>query len=124
MAGNMPSSKNSKQFTGRFLVNSKTVQKYLKTYSTQWKDEDTISKFKSYITDDCYPIKLHMVFIRDSRRKFDYINAAQLMCDLMVKYGWLPDDSMEYLIPVFDGYVVDKDNSGVRFWLEYYIEED
>lgn len=114
--GNVPSSKNSKVFTGKFLVNSKTVQKYLKTYGEQWKDEEMIKKFKLDIKE--FPIKLHMFFIRDSKRKFDYINAAQLPCDLMVKYGWIPDDSMEYIIPIFDGYEVNKDDSGLIFWVE------
>lgn len=114
--GNVPSSKNSKVFTGKFLVNSKTVQKYLKIYGEQWKDEEMIKKFKLDIKE--FPIKLHMFFIRDSKRKFDYINAAQLPCDLMVKYGWIPDDSMEYIIPIFDGYEINKDDSGLIFWVE------
>lgn len=114
--GNVPSSKNSKVFTGKFLVNSKTVQKYLKTYGEQWKDEEMIKKFKLDIKE--FPIKLHMFFIRDSKRKFDYINAAQLPCDLMVKYDWIPDDSMEYITPIFDGYEVNKDDSGLIFWVE------
>ena len=83
-----------------------------------------INKFKSYLTPDCFPIKIHMIFIRDSRRDFDYINACQLPCDLMVKYNWIPDDSMKYITPVFEGYSVDKENTGIIFWVEYYIEED
>lgn len=114
--GNVPSSKNSKVFTGKFLVNSKTVQKYLKNYEEQWKDEDNIKKFKSNIKE--FPIKLHMFFIRDSRRRADYINISQIIFDLMVKHGWLPDDDYTHLVPVFEGVDINKDDAGVIFWIE------
>ena len=59
------------------------------------------------------PYNVALFFIRDSRRRFDYINIAQIIFDLMVDYSYLCDDSAEYVIPVFAGYAVDKEKSGV-----------
>lgn len=103
-------------FTGKFLVNSKTVQKYLKEYGDQWKDKELIDKFKSGIKE--YPIRLHMQFIRDSKRRADYVNISQYPLDLMVKNGWLPDDDYSHVIPVFEEIMVDKENTGLIMWIE------
>ena len=111
--GNVPSSKNSKQWTGKFLINSKTVSKYLKEYGNQWQNEVTIECFKSGLQDKEKPYKIGFYFVRDSKRKFDYINACQLPCDLMVKHGWIDDDNCDEIIPVFLGYKVDTKGAGV-----------
>jgi Holliday junction resolvase RusA-like endonuclease len=111
LVGNVPSSKNSKQWTGKFLVNSKTVQNYLKTHEKQYLDLK--DDFLELIKDKEFPLKIGFYFVRDSRRRADHINLAQLPCDLMVKHGWIPDDDMSHLIPVFLGYEVDKENAGV-----------
>ena len=116
--GNIPSSKNSKVFTGRFLVNSKTVQKYLKNYEKQWEDEEIKNIFLEEIKDKDKPYKLHVYFIRDSKRKFDYINALQLPLDIMVKNNWIEDDNADVILPVFDGYHIDKEQAGIIFYVE------
>ena len=53
-------------------------------------------------------------FIRDSRRKFDYVNPLQTVQDAMVKHKWIEDDNMEMLLPIFEGYHVDKERAGVH----------
>ena len=109
--GNVSSSKNSKQWTGKFLVHSKTAARYIKNTK-----QDYISNkenFLEMIKDKEKPYKIAFYFIRDTRRKFDYVNAAQLPLDLMQKYGWLEDDDCHNVIPVFEGYEVDKENAGV-----------
>jgi hypothetical protein len=54
-------------------------------------------------------------FTRDSKRLFDLINAAQIVQDLMVEYGWIEDDNYTQLIPVFHPEViVNKKFCGVR----------
>lgn len=113
LKGNVPSSKNSKQWTGRMLINSKTVRNYLKNYGKQW--EEKAEEFKESIKKNNLekPYKIGMYFIRDSKRKFDYINVAQLPQDLMVKYNWLNDDNCDEIVPVFLGYEVNKENTGV-----------
>ncbi len=108
--GNTPSSKNSKQWTGKYLISSKSTQRFKKQnkliFQTLKKD------FLQAIKNKEKPYKIAFYFIRDSKRKFDYINVAQIIQDEMVDHGWLDDDNMAELIPVFQGYKVDKVNAG------------
>ena len=115
--GNTPSSKNSKQFVtlknGKtMLLNSKTVQKYIKESKADW----ILNKnnFKKMIKDKEKPYKIELYFIRDSKRRFDYINAAQIIFDLMQEYGYIDDDDSTNVIPVFKGFEVDKAKAGVE----------
>ena len=110
--GNVPSSKNSKQWTGKMLINSKTVRNYMKNHCDEWRKNT--GKFKEMIKGKEKPYRIGFYFIRDSKRKFDYINAAQLPLDLMQDYDWIEDDDVNNVIPVFLGYEVDKKNAGVR----------
>ena len=109
--GNVPSSKNSKQWTGKFLVSSKTVQKYEKGTKLFWIDYK--KKFLKMIQGKEKPYKIGFYFIRDTKRKFDLINAAQMPCDLMVKNGWIDDDNANEIVPVFLGFETDKDTAGI-----------
>lgn len=59
------------------------------------------------------PFKIGFYFIRDSKRRFDYVNICQLPLDLMVKYNWIKDDNMQEVIPFFLGYEIDKERAGV-----------
>ena len=52
-------------------------------------------------------------FVRKTKRKFDYINAAQIVQDMMVYTGWLDDDNCEILVPYFEKWQHDKHNPGV-----------
>lgn len=115
--GNTPSSKNSKQFVtlknGKtMLLNSKTVQKYIKESKGDW----ILNKnnFKKMIKDKEKPYKIELYFIRDSKRRFDYINASQIVFDLMQEYGYIEDDDSTNIIPVFSGFEVDKARAGVE----------
>ena len=64
-----------------------------------------------------FPVVVSFKFIRGSRHKFDYINPAQTVQDLMVKNGWIEDDNANFLIPVFEKYSYDKKNPGVKIRL-------
>lgn len=115
--GNTPSSKNSKQFVtlknGKtMLLNSKTVQKYIKESKGDW----ILNKnnFKKMVKDKEKPYKIELYFIRDSKRRFDYINAAQIIFDLMQEYGYIEDDDSTNVIPIFKGFEVDKAKAGVE----------
>ena len=59
------------------------------------------------------PYKVGLFFVRDSKRRFDYINACQIVADLMVDEGWIEDDDSTNFVPVFLGFSVDKKNPGV-----------
>ena len=109
--GNVPSSKNSKQWTGKFLVNSKAVQRYIKESKPFWLENK--NKFKEMSNGLRLPLVVSFCFIRGSRRKFDYINPAQTVNDLMVKYNWIQDDDCCNILPVFEPYKYDKNKPGV-----------
>lgn len=109
--GNVPSSKNSKRWTGKMLINSKTVMKYIresKEHYLRYKYD-----FIKQTENKTFPVKVSFKFIRKSKHKFDYINPAQTVQDLMVKNNWIEDDNAEYMIPVFEQYEYDKENPGV-----------
>lgn len=109
--GNVPSSKNSKQWTGRYLVMSKTMKRYVKETADFWALH--AADFKRQSANLPRPLRVEFTFIRDSRRKFDYVNPLQTVQDLMVEYGWLEDDNCEVIIPSFAPYSYDKLHSGV-----------
>lgn len=116
IGGNTPSSKNSKQFvtlkTGKtMLLNSKTTQNYIKNSKADWMLNK--NNFLSMVKNKSKPYKIELFFIRDSKRKFDYINAAQIVFDLMQEYGYIEDDDSTNVIPVFKGFEVDKSRAGV-----------
>ena len=115
--GNTPSSKNSKQFVtlknGKtMLLNSKTVQNYIKKSKVDWIKNKT--EFLKMLVGKEKPYRIELYFTRDSRRKFDYINSAQIVFDLMQKYGYIEDDDSTNVIPVFKGFEVDKARAGVE----------
>lgn len=111
--GSFPSFKNSKQYTGKYFVMSKTVQKYLKQYEYQW--ETIPDDFKNI---ESYPIVVGIHIVRGTKHRYDWHNGVQGVADLMVKHGWIPDDNMDYFMPspmkVDDKwYSYSKDNPGV-----------
>ena len=114
IAGNVPSSKNSKQWTGKFLISSKTVREYRSKFAYQFSSLENKKKFNEMTRDKEKPYKIGFYFIRDSQRKFDYINIAQIVQDLMVEHEWIVDDNCTELVPVFLGYKIDKENPGVK----------
>ena len=89
--GSVPSSKNGKRWTGKYLISSKAVMNYRKIakiyYAKYAKD------FKAELAKHTLPAKISFTFVRGSRHKFDYINPAQTVQDDMVKGGWIEDDN-------------------------------
>jgi len=122
IAGNTPSSKNSKRIititnkkTGKKttrLINSEVTEKYIKSSKVDWLVNK--NEFLKMLKGKEKPYRIELYFIRDSRRKFDYINAAQIIFDLMQEYGYIEDDDSQNIIPVFKGFEVDKDRTGVK----------
>ena len=111
--GNVASSKNGRQWTGKRSVASKSCQKYYKVSKDEWACPINKAKFLAGLKDKTAPYQVEFKFVRDSRRRFDYINPCQTVQDLMVKAGWLVDDNSDYIIPVFAPYEYDKENPGV-----------
>lgn len=110
---NVPSSKNSKRWTGKILIASKTVMQYKKNGDTVKAWIQGKSQFRKLVEGLKMPYKVGFYFVRDSKRKADYVNLAQLPLDLMQYYGWVDNDDMDSVIPVFLGYEVDKQRAGV-----------
>jgi hypothetical protein len=109
--GNVPSSKNGKRWTGKYLISSKTVMNYRKAtknlyiaYAIQFRAE--FAKFKQ-------PVHIGFTFIRNSKHKFDYINPTETTQDDMVEHGWITDDNADVILPHFEEYRYDKQNPGV-----------
>lgn len=121
--------KNSKVATSKGVFCSKTVKKYLQEkgiadYSASkktvkdYKTKDNVFRqeikgLKEELEKCEKPYKIELYFIRDSRRRFDFINAAQLPLDLLTAHGIIEDDNMDEIKPVFLGYEVNKQKAGV-----------
>lgn len=135
--GNVPSLKNSRICTKKGSFPSKTVTKYLRNigvakYSSSkqivvnYKTkpnlfEKAVAPMKEVLNKRAavwdVPHVVGLFFIRNSKRKFDWINAAQIICDLLTAHGVIEDDNMDYLIPTpiqvaGSWYTVDKDRPG------------
>lgn len=112
--GNVPSSKNSRQWTGKYFIVSKTVTKYRNATKVDY--IRIAPQFKHEIAKYTFPLTITFKFVRGSRHKFDYLNPAQTVQDDMVKHDWIEDDNCEFIIPRFEKFEYNKENPGV--WIE------
>ena len=112
---NVPSSKNSKVWTGKHLIWSKTATKYVKDTDKYWREfaPTFIAESLKHSYTLATPLKVSFKFIRGSKHKFDYVNPLQTILDLMVRYNWIPDDNADIILPVFEPYEYNKENPGV-----------
>jgi Holliday junction resolvase RusA-like endonuclease len=102
------------------LIDSPSVSKYKKEHIHQWNDVEQIEWFRSLADKLEKPILVGFHFIRDSKRRYDFINALQLPLDIMTKCSYIDDDNIWEIIPVpmmINGTftTVDKENAGVLF---------
>jgi hypothetical protein len=117
----MPTTKDGraiKRANGKRLVivrNSAQVQKYLKTSEQFYIDMQPL--FKSFIQNKPKPLQIRFKFNRLTRHGFDYINALQIVQDLMVKHKWIDDDNADEMKPIFDDYEYLPDNPGVLIFV-------
>ncbi len=135
--GNVPSLKNSKVKTSRGIFPSKTVTKYLRSLGIQAysASKKTVTEYKTkenefesktkdlrdYLKSKTYPVEIYFHFVRDSKRAFDFNNANQIILDLLTAHKIIPDDNMDYIIPIpykKDGkyYTLKKEQPGV--WIK------
>ena len=111
--GNVPSSKNSKVWTGKLLINNSRVYRYKKHAELQF--EAHRNRFLKAAEKKSLPLQIKFTFYRETQQRFDFNNISQIVCDLMVSAGWIEDDSYKYLVPVFNPEVIiDKMNPGVK----------
>ena len=93
------------------LNSSKVTKRYIKEHSIDYIANKV--KFKRLLGEYQLPYRVCFKFFRGTRRKFDYINAAQIVQDLMVEHGWVDDDDCANVKPYFLDYEYNKDNPGV-----------
>jgi hypothetical protein len=108
---NVPSLKNSKRWTGKYLISSQSVMEYLKAtkYDYLGLKKDMLKELENKTK----PYKISFKFIRGSKHKFDYINAVQLPLDILVDIGVLNDDNANEVVPIFESYEYNKEYPGV-----------
>jgi len=115
---NVPSLKNGKRIV-RFgpkhkpitrLIPSALHQKYEKATAPIWKLR--AAQFREMTKDLPKPYYVAIYLIRTDRRKFDFTNATDTVQDLMVKFGWVDDDNVSEMIPVYAGHHVSKEKQG------------
>ena len=122
--GNVPSLKNSKIIIGigkpcrsckrkpnRVLISSKSVRQWQKDTADYW--EKYRNEFLVMLAASEAPHRIAFKFVRKTRHKFDYTNAADTIQDEMVHQGWIEDDNATIVRPVFRKYKYDKHNPGV-----------
>ena len=114
--GNVPSSKNSRRWTGKFFIASKTTMKYRKDTNSIYKKH--AASFAKEFAKYELPVYVSFKFTRGSRHKFDHVNPLQTVQDEMVKHGWIEDDNATFIIPVIENYDYDKVNPGVLIKIE------
>lgn len=111
--GNVPSSKNSKVWTGKLLINSRGVYRYKRHAQIQF--DAHRNRFLKAAARKTLPLHVKFTFYRETHQRFDFNNISQAICDLMVSSGWIEDDSYKFLVPVFNPEVfIDKVNPGVK----------
>ena len=116
--GDVPSSKNSKVWTGKHLVHSKATGKYISKTKSIFSNKKILLAFVTALSKTSPPYKMSFTFLRGSRRRFDYVNMAQSPLDLMVKHEWIVDDNADYIIPLFKQYLYRKEHPGVIISIE------
>lgn len=109
--GNVPSSKNSRVYTGKLFIASKSTRNWYK--NTEECFILNKEKFKKMVENLEKPYIIQFEFIRGTKHKFDYINPLQTVQDAMVKHGWIDDDNADEIIPVFKQYKYNKKEPGV-----------
>lgn len=116
----VPSKKNSRQ---NFVRNGKQISipskkhaEYVKMTAMQYRVFGNEFKKAVEYYKLSYPLYIQFTFVRSTKHSFDYCNACQT-CEDIMKGHWIPDDSADYIIPVFKPYEFDKQMPGVKIKL-------
>ena len=94
-----------------FISDSAAVCKYKKEkVDTYLKHRQ---KFLRMAENKPFPLYVGFCFHRKCNARWDFNNLTELVQDMMVNSGWIPDDSVEYMVPVYVPYRIDKNSPGV-----------
>lgn len=113
---NVASSKNGKMIVRGRLINNKLSQDYYKFVLPIL--EEMKDNILAELEHAELPAHFHFYYYRKDRRHFDYANVVQILADAFQKVEILEDDDADHFIPVFEGYEVDGENPGVKFWID------
>ena len=132
---NTPSLKNSKIKTSKGIFSSKTVKKYLNLLGIQKyssskklvvgyktksnKIEELRNDFNLLLENKEFPLLISFHFVRESKRKFDFGNATEIIFDLLTAHDIIPDDNISFVFPStmsIDGILPTKDNMREYEW--------
>lgn len=83
------------------------------------KFESLIPEFKKLLDNKQFPVLIGFHFVRDSKRKFDFGNATEVIFDLLTAHGIIPDDNMSFVFPSvisIDGFLPTKTNINKYEW--------
>lgn len=122
IAGEIHSSKNSHQI----LINRKTNRPFVAKSKASKADELMIliqlrqqkHNWKRMITELSFPLYVEFRFIRRTKARWDFANLVQGVADAMVKEDYIPDDSVDYFIPVYVLHEIDKNAPGVELTIK------
>lgn len=114
IAGNVPSSKNGKVWTGRYFVVSAAMKKWRTLTRSSWEKQK--QEFVDFIRlQSTTPvIFIHLTFIKSTKTLFDYYGPGETIMDEMVQQNWINDDNAYQIVPVFGKFRVDKEKAGVE----------
>lgn len=122
IAGEIHSSKNSRQI----FRNRKTNKPFVAKSEASKADEQMIctqlieqrAVWEKMLTDTTYPLYVVFRFIRRTRARWDFANLVQGVADAMKAVEYIPDDSVDYFIPVYEPHEVDKHAPGVEIYIK------
>jgi hypothetical protein len=97
--GNVPSLKNSKVWTGKYLVASPSVKRWQKISLEAWQAQK--DSFREVTKDLPRPYFIHFTFLRKVDNYWDITAPTETIADEMVRHGWINDDNIYEFIPVF-----------------------
>lgn len=119
-------SKNAKEirrkFAGRLFI-GKSAAALASTASIMWQLADAKKKkewkrmlapFDGSHGRMVQPLFVRFKYWRPDHHRFDYLNAAAILCDCLVKQKYLSDDNADVMLPVFAPYEIDADNPRVE----------
>lgn len=110
--GDIPSSKNSRVWTGTYFVASAYTRKWIKNSFPDWYNQKRA--FLEAIKESVPPYYIEFTFVRKTIRDFDYINILQAPQDQMTHHGWITDDNMRFINPCFGDWEIDRKKPGLK----------
>jgi len=79
-----------------FITDSNAVKRYKKECAIHY--AKNAQKFIKLIKNKSYPIDVEFLFLRATKRIWDFNNMSQVVQDMMKSHGWIEDDCSDVLL--------------------------